>query len=386
MESLRLLSNLETRKHKLVQIILSGQPELDSKLSQPELRQLAQRISIKRYITPLTEEETYGYIRHRLEIVGNKGASLFSREATQLIWKYSGGVPRKINMVCDNAFLIGYGLRKKIIKASEVEEAIKDLSWSPFSGVIENQGVPPVENPAHPAKIKPSYSRFGLIVSLVLALCLILAVGLNLQSPRTKLQQWGDSLYLSSIGTKTTSEPNNFYQPPARAGRGHDSEITEPLETTSLDVSREKVEPDTRVVGKQISEPQKSPSNLQTGEETEGRLSSVSPEKIEPDTKAVIEQKPDSKKSAGLPSETKEEAPLPSKEPVPDERDMPAASQRKWVVAERGEYLSLIIRRTYGTYSEDILGAILRENPEIQDPDLIFVGQAVKLPELKNNP
>ena len=105
LESLRLLSNLETRKHKLVQIILSGQPELDIKLSRPELRQLAQRISLKRYITPLGEKETFEYIRHRLAIAGYKGQSLFSQKARQLIWEYSGGVPRKINILCDNALL-----------------------------------------------------------------------------------------------------------------------------------------------------------------------------------------------------------------------------------------------------------------------------------------
>ena len=85
MESLRLLSNLETHKRKLVQIVLSGQPELDVKLSQPELRQLAQRISLRRFMTPLSKKETYEYIQHRLAIANHKGASLFSRRAQQLI-------------------------------------------------------------------------------------------------------------------------------------------------------------------------------------------------------------------------------------------------------------------------------------------------------------
>ena len=103
MENLRLLSNLETHKHKLVQIVLSGQPELDAKLSQPELRQLAQRISLKRYVPPLSEEETYEYIHHRLAVVNYNGPSLFNHKTKHLIWEYSGGVPRKINILCDNA-------------------------------------------------------------------------------------------------------------------------------------------------------------------------------------------------------------------------------------------------------------------------------------------
>ena len=138
MESLRLLSNLETRKHKLIQIILSGQPELDTKLSQPELRQLAQRISMRRYIIPLSESETYDYIQHRLTIAHYNGSSIFDRKALRLIWEYSGGIPRKINILCDNAFLIGYGLRKKRIKASEVEEAMK-------AGVFHENGIVRIE-------------------------------------------------------------------------------------------------------------------------------------------------------------------------------------------------------------------------------------------------
>ncbi|MCK4814723.1 AAA family ATPase, partial [bacterium] len=133
LESLRLLSNLETRKLKLIQIILSGQPELDSKLNDPRLRQLAQRISLKRYIVPLNEKETYEYIQHRLAIAGCKGSSLFDRKAKQLIWNYSGGIPRKISILCDNAFLIAYGLKKRKISEDVIAEAIKDLTWSPFS-------------------------------------------------------------------------------------------------------------------------------------------------------------------------------------------------------------------------------------------------------------
>ena len=91
LENLRLLSNLETPKHKLFQIILSGQPELDEMLCQKEMRQLSQRISIKRYLSPLNEKETYKYIRHRLIKANCKKPSLFSRRALQLIWEYSPG-------------------------------------------------------------------------------------------------------------------------------------------------------------------------------------------------------------------------------------------------------------------------------------------------------
>jgi len=127
MENLRLLSNLETRRHKLVQIVLSGQPELDIKLGRYELRQLAQRISLKRYVFPLDEKNTYAYLQHRLKVAKHKNLSLFTVKGQKLIWEYSGGVPRKINILCDNAFLIGYGLKKNKINSAIVKEAAQDL-------------------------------------------------------------------------------------------------------------------------------------------------------------------------------------------------------------------------------------------------------------------
>jgi type II secretory pathway predicted ATPase ExeA len=142
MENLRMLSNLETRKHKLLQIILSGQPELDTKLRKPEWRQLVQRISIKRYSTQLSEEDTYNYVQHRLNIAGFKGPFLFNDEALKLIWRNSCGIPRKINIICDNALLIGYGIEKRIISREIIQEAIDDLSWSPFSDGTEIEDLP----------------------------------------------------------------------------------------------------------------------------------------------------------------------------------------------------------------------------------------------------
>jgi general secretion pathway protein A len=131
MENLRLLSNLETPKHKLVQIVLSGQPELEAKLARPELRQLTERISIRRHIDPLKKNETYAYIKHRMEVAQYKGPMLFSPEAQQLIWKISQGVPRKINILCDNALLIGFRVRHRKIEPALIQKAVNDLRWQP---------------------------------------------------------------------------------------------------------------------------------------------------------------------------------------------------------------------------------------------------------------
>jgi general secretion pathway protein A len=138
LENLRLLSNIETPKHKLLQIVLSGQPELDEKLAQPKLRQLAQRISLRRYTHKLTENGTYEYISHRLSVANYKGPQLLSNKALNLIWMHSGGIPRKINILCDNALLIGYALEKKIIEKKILQEVIRDLNWRPYSNSTED--------------------------------------------------------------------------------------------------------------------------------------------------------------------------------------------------------------------------------------------------------
>lgn len=132
LENLRLISNIETRRTKLIQILLSGQPKLDYQLNKPELRHLIQRISIKRYITHLNEEDTYGYIEHRLKICGYKGPAIFSKDSLKWIWTNTNGVPRKINMLCENSLIIGYATETTTIGENIVKEAIRQLNYNPF--------------------------------------------------------------------------------------------------------------------------------------------------------------------------------------------------------------------------------------------------------------
>lgn len=127
LEEFRMLSNLETSKSKLLQILLVGQPELDIKLNSKELRQLKQRIAIRRQIKPLTPKECREYIEHRLSLVNSSSSKIFTAEAISLIVKYANGIPRNINILCDNAFLIGYSLSKKKIDAKIIKEVIEDM-------------------------------------------------------------------------------------------------------------------------------------------------------------------------------------------------------------------------------------------------------------------
>jgi len=126
LEEIRLLSNLETSRSKLIQIVLLGQPELDRTLSQPGFRQLRQRINLRYRLSPLSEKETREYIGKRLKIAGAK-EPVFTEKAIQEIYLKSGGIPRLINILCDNALLNGYALDQKMVDKRSVKEAAKDL-------------------------------------------------------------------------------------------------------------------------------------------------------------------------------------------------------------------------------------------------------------------
>lgn len=128
LEELRLLSNMETETEKLIQIVLIGQPELDKLLSRRELRQLRQRITIKWELLPLDQEETRGYIEHRLNVANGKGKVQFSRAAAKLIYRYSQGIPRMINVLCDRGLLIAFTKNSKKVDPRTVHKAASYLS------------------------------------------------------------------------------------------------------------------------------------------------------------------------------------------------------------------------------------------------------------------
>ncbi len=129
LEELRLLSNLETDSVKLLHIVLAGQPELRKTLSMPELLQLRQRISCFCHIQPLEEDEIEPYILHRLERAGNRQAAVFSPESIDLIWRYSRGIPRLINTICDFLLLLAYADGERTMTPELARAVIDDLDF-----------------------------------------------------------------------------------------------------------------------------------------------------------------------------------------------------------------------------------------------------------------
>lgn len=129
LEEIRMLSNLETDSAKLLQIILVGQPELRKTLASPELIQLRQRISINCHIQPLTQLETELYIMHRMEKAGGRNAVSFSPETMTIIYTYSRGIPRLINIICDFILLAAFAEETTIIDVALVKDIIGDLDF-----------------------------------------------------------------------------------------------------------------------------------------------------------------------------------------------------------------------------------------------------------------
>ncbi|MGB9601264.1 MAG: ExeA family protein [Limisphaerales bacterium] len=127
LEQIRLLSNLETNERKLLQIILMGQPELKQRLNAPELRQLRQRITVRFHLKPLTYFEVGQYIQHRLSVAGANGAPYFTRPALWRIYRYSRGIPRLINALCDKCLLAGFVQQRETIDFSMVCLAAREL-------------------------------------------------------------------------------------------------------------------------------------------------------------------------------------------------------------------------------------------------------------------
>jgi general secretion pathway protein A len=128
LEQLRLLSNLETTTSKLLQIILVGQPELRDVLDSNELRQLGQRIALTCHLSPLTYKETRQYIQHRIQVASQKPEVKFAGGAYRAIYRYSGGIPRLINISCDRALLTAFGLNRKVVTGIIARASIREVA------------------------------------------------------------------------------------------------------------------------------------------------------------------------------------------------------------------------------------------------------------------
>ena len=130
LEEIRMMTNLETFTEKLLQIVLVGQPELEQKLKQPQLRQLRQRLTLRAKTHPLSLEETKAYVTQRLRIAGSNGQQIFDPEALVAIHRYAYGIPRVVNLVCEHCLVSAFVDQQKVISASVVDTVARDFDLS----------------------------------------------------------------------------------------------------------------------------------------------------------------------------------------------------------------------------------------------------------------
>lgn len=182
LEEIRLLSGLEPDKEKILNVILVGQPELNDTLGRPDMEQLVQRIRLRFHVGALNLEETWEYICHRLRVAGADGDAIFDHDVLPLIYEYTGGIPRKINILCDTALICAFADTTKRVSAIVMREAINELQWKPVErkstaqpvytdGTMDNDTsgtAPPRYNLSSAPKFAGGDEQWGRLFSLLL--------------------------------------------------------------------------------------------------------------------------------------------------------------------------------------------------------------------------
>ncbi len=349
LKNLGMLPSVETSKDSLIQIVLVGQPELSRLLDLPELKQLKQRISIRADIPPLSPWESLEYIKYRLKKAGGDIDRIFTRRAIDMIIKESNGIPRLMNIICDNALITGFGYDKKPVGRKIVQEVVADL--------MNRQ--------------KPRYFwKWGVVLSLV-AVLVPLYFGVRyvktlIGSNRVEVgQQIATPIVLNgtsgneSLSPVNPSNANRRSQLPRVAPSGDPQPNTvDPVGVSSQGRSEERV-------------------SHQTSDNRETRPA-VS---MNDDSNPVVappETAPPATLKALSPSTS--ESPNLVAEPIQSTTDSGTKSVRKTV--KKGDTLSELATEVYGYSGSEIITILQDHNPHIKDPDRIMVGDEILFPVL----
>ncbi|MFM1886623.1 MAG: hypothetical protein RL026_1780 [Pseudomonadota bacterium] len=163
LEELRMLSGVETTKEKVLRIILAGQPELNDKLDSPELVQLAQRIRLRFHLTSLSLEDLQGYVQHRLDVAGANGRVLFADNCHPLLFRYTGGIPRLINTLCETALLAAAVEEHEQVTLQDLQAAIEELGWPEYH--LRTKGLGQAQRAARPRPEAAAATRAAAFVA-----------------------------------------------------------------------------------------------------------------------------------------------------------------------------------------------------------------------------
>ena len=323
LEQLRLLSNLETSTDKLIQIVLIGQPELKTLLDHPSLKSLQQRMALRATIQPLNEKESQAYIEHRVALASATGAPLFTQGAMKLIIRKSQGIPRRLNILCDNALITGYGKQRKPVSITEVREILSDM--------------------------EDSSSSYLLKWAVGVAAAILLAIGTFLLSP----------IFLSGNSGGLPLSQNERHS--------RDKIVTSESGTQESTDLRGGA-----VIPMSTSEPQNDSTIHDTVAEQ-----MASDKTTEPGGMVVKNLKPDGVISKPRMAESRAKSGTTKGEVAPKSSQVSTVTR----AVKEGDNLSQITNEAYGSSSMQYLEWVRKHNPQIADPNIILPGQKIVLPE-----
>jgi general secretion pathway protein A len=367
MEELRLLPTPETLSAKKLQIVLVGQPELKARLDSPNLRELRQRVEIMDEIRPLNEGESRQYIAHRLEKVDSEVSKVFTPEAIELICRHARGNPRTLNILCDNAFLVGYGLSKKKVDTPIVTEVLEDLDFVEPEELEERR---PKE--AHRVRRGAAAGKKGVLFRKIgLSLLALLGVGAI--------------IFLGRVYLKGPEEPPMAkfpIQPPAIVGKAPSlppagkperiaQVVPQPEAAKQPGLQEKPSRPAEGPPTKEAPPPSPPPG---TGKKPD--LPAASAEKKIPPPVPPKKMKP----APPAPGKTKPASPPSS--PAADLRSKAEARIKKTVIVKKGENIYTLAARNYGVANTSVVDQILEVNPQIPSSHRLLVNQRVSLPDI----
>jgi len=369
LEQLRMLTNLETSKDKLLQVVLVGQPELEEILDQHSLRQLKQRISVRATIQPLTPPEAAAYVRSRVERAGSESKYLFAEAAIKEVVRLSNGIPRTINTLCDNALIAGYGMQQRPVPPKTVREAARDLQLNSDS--------------------KSSF-RPGWAVAAVAAI-VAGAAGAYWMMNTTSSDSTDSGAYsLANTGTFDEGEIEEAAPTPVP-----EEPVSEPV-VNDVPPTPPPVEPE---VATAVPAASPDPVDSLTAE-IRSRVVSRNEVDIPPKQVDVTPVEPEASTAKPVvdvpapvaisPVAVRTPSPEPPKlaepltEPLVGTVAQPLSDKVGVItrVVQPGDCLSKLISDVYGTENyQEIMPEIMRQNPRISDPDALTVGLSIEFPE-----
>jgi type II secretory pathway predicted ATPase ExeA/phage tail protein X len=337
LEEIRLLSNMELADEKLINIFLIGQPELNEKLSDPRCRALLQRISSRYHIPPLGLKDVGAYMANRLKIAGaREGDEIFSKNAIKAIHQYSGGYPRMINILADNALLLGYSKEKRKITAGIIKQCSDDLN---LDGSFLKKTREPTETPETNKVERSNVHRYWKWAGIIFFVIAILIVGVS------KIAQHSDSVSL-----RRQAPVEDVMKKQALAEK----------ERALAEKERGLVEKERILAKKEKSLGEKNSPDQDTAEEKGPRIikkieeQSVSDHVVQPKT-------------------------VKEKEIVSPETDKTLFTH---IIVKEGDTLAQLSAHIYGRVNDRILSLVKENNPDIKDVDRIDVGQKIVFPSI----